>query len=62
MVVFSTVMSDLARQVDAMMRSLGFRPRVYRVRQSAVKNTFKYHVRLSRQVRVFLELVQPLKA
>jgi hypothetical protein len=62
MVVFSTVMADLARQVAAMMRSLGFRPRLYRICQCPGKAGFKYHVRLSRDVRAFLELVQPLKA
>jgi LAGLIDADG DNA endonuclease family protein len=61
MVIFSTVMPGLARQVDAMMRSLGFRPRSYRVRQRPGQDTFKYQVRLSRQVRAFLDLVQPLK-
>jgi LAGLIDADG-like domain len=62
MVVFSTVMPALAQQVDAMIRSLGFRPRLYRIRQSPGKDALKYPVRLSRQVRAFLDLVQPLKA
>jgi LAGLIDADG-like domain len=61
MVAFSTVIAGLAQQVDVMMRDLGFRPRVYRVRQSAGKTSFKYHVRLSRDVPAFLLLVQPLK-
>lgn len=62
MVIFSTVMPGLAQQVDAMMQSLGFRPRVYRIRQCPQKASFKYHVRLSRDVRAFLDWVQPLKA
>jgi hypothetical protein len=62
MVVFSTVLSGLAQQVEAMMRSLGFRPHLYRIRQCPGKDRFKYHVRLSRQVRAFLDVVQPLKA
>lgn len=61
MVIFSTVMAGLARQVEGMMRSLGFRARLYRVRQCPGKDTFKYHVRLSRQVSAFLDVVQPLK-
>lgn len=38
---------------------LGFHPRLYRVRQSPEGDTLKYHVRLSRQVRAFLDLVAP---
>lgn len=62
MVSFSTVMPGLAQQVDAMVRSLGFQSRLDRIRQAPEKDAFKYHVRLSRQVRAFLDLVQPLKA
>ena len=62
MVIFSTVMFGLAEQVAVMMRSLGFSPRLYRVRQCPGKDTFKYHMRLSRHVAAFLDLVQPLKA
>jgi len=61
MVAFSTVMHGLALQVEAMMRGLGFCPRLYRVRQCPRKDAFKYHVRLSRQVRAFLDVVEPLK-
>ena len=61
MVLFSTVIAHLAEQVDLMMQNLGFRPRLYRIRQAAGKTSFKYHVRLSRDVPAFLELVQPLK-
>jgi hypothetical protein len=61
MVGFSTVIADLAQQVALVMENLGFRPRVYRVLQSAGKTSFKYHVRLSRDVPPFLQLVQPLK-
>lgn len=62
MVMFSTVMPGLADQVDAMIRAFGFRPHLYRVRQAPGKDTFKYQVRLSRDVRAFLELVAPVKA
>lgn len=61
MVGFSTVIPHLGQQVDLMIRNLGFRPHVYRVRQAIGKTTFKYHVRLSRDVSAFLRLVQPLK-
>lgn len=62
MVGFSTVMPALAQQVETMMRSLGFRPRLYRILQDRGKESFKYHVRLSRDVRAFLDLVRPSKA
>jgi hypothetical protein len=61
MVGFSTVISDLAQQVDFMLRELGFRPNLYKIPQAAAKTSFKYQVRLSRDVPAFLQLVQPLK-
>jgi hypothetical protein len=61
MVGFSSVIAGLAQQVHLMTRNLGFRPRLYRVRQSPEKLSFKYHVRLSRDVPAFVQLVQPLK-
>jgi len=61
MVGFSTVIDGLAKQVDHMMRSLGFGPHLYRVRQEPGAASFKYQVRLSRKVDEFLLLVQPTK-
>jgi hypothetical protein len=61
MVIFSTVIEGLAKQVEFMMQRLSFRPRVYEVPQTAEKDSVKYHVRLSRDVPAFLQLVQPLK-
>jgi LAGLIDADG-like domain len=61
MVIFSTVIPQLAQQVDAMMRDLGFAPRLYRGRRSPRNPSFKYQVRLSREVPAFLKLVQPAK-
>ena len=61
MVIFSTVIAELAQQVDVMIRKLGFRPHLYKVRQERDKVAFKYQVRLSRDVAAFLRLVQPLK-
>jgi len=42
--------------------ALGFGPRLYRIPQSPQRVSFKYHVRLSRDVPAFVRLVQPLKA
>ena len=39
MVIFSTVIAELAQQVELMMRSLGFRPHVYKVRQDPSQGT-----------------------
>jgi hypothetical protein len=36
-------------------------PRLYKIRQSPAGSSFKYHVRLSRDVLPFLRLVKPLK-
>jgi hypothetical protein len=62
MVIFSTVISELAEQVQAMMQALGFSPRLYRVRQCIGADALKFHVRLSRDVPGFLGLVKPQKA
>jgi hypothetical protein len=61
MVIFSTVIEGLAKQVSSMMERLSFRPRMYSVPQAAGTTSLKYQVRLSRDVPAFLELVQPLK-
>jgi DNA-binding transcriptional regulator WhiA len=60
MVIFSTVMPELATQVDQMIRKLGFRCRLYRTRRA--DSSYKYQVRLSRDVLSFLEVVRPMKA
>ena len=62
MVIFSTIIPKLAEQVEAMMRGLGFGPRLYRTRQCTTKASLKYQVRLSKDVAAFLALVNPLKA
>ena len=62
MVIFSTVMPDLAKQVDQMIQDLGFRCHLYPVRHPSGQSPYKYHVRLSRDVASFLALVRPLKA
>jgi hypothetical protein len=61
MVIFSTVMLELGKQVEQMIRDLGFSCRFYAVRRSGEQSPYKYQVRLSRDVVGFLDLVQPLK-
>jgi LAGLIDADG-like domain len=61
MVIFSTVISRLAQQVEGMMRDLGFRPHLCRTRQDRTSVSVKYQVRLSQDVLAFLTLVNPLK-
>jgi hypothetical protein len=62
MVIFSTAMPDLAKQVDQMIRDLGFRCRLYATRRSSERTPHKYQVRLSRDVSTFLDVVRPVKA
>jgi hypothetical protein len=56
-----SVIAGLAEQVEFMIRNLGFQPRLYKVPQTPASTSFKYQVRLSRDVAAFLQLVQPLK-
>jgi hypothetical protein len=62
MVIFSTVIPMLAAQVEAMMQRLGYRPHSYKIPQRPTPGSFKYQVRLSRNVSAFLALVGPSKA
>ena len=63
MVVFTNTVKDLALQVHALMELLGFKPRTYHlVPKSKFKVKRIYHVRLSKNVQEFLNIVQPLKA
>jgi hypothetical protein len=62
MVMFSTVVPGLARQVFAMIEALEFAPHIYGIRDRASGRVIKYQVRLSRNVRPFLDLVKPVKA
>jgi hypothetical protein len=61
MVIFSTAIPDLAKQVDQMIRDLGFRCRLYATRRSSEGPPYKYQVRLSREVSRFLDVVRPVK-
>ena len=63
MVMFTNIVRDLSLQVFEMMIWLGFQPRIYKIRPKSNFNSQPvYHVRLSKQVNQFLNLVQPLKA
>jgi hypothetical protein len=62
MVIFSTVIPNLAQQVELMMRELRFCPHLYTTRQSPKRACLKYQVRLSKDVLAFLALVNLLKA
>jgi hypothetical protein len=62
MVIFSTVILELGRQIDQMIRDLGFGCRFYATRRPLEESPYKYQVRLSRDVVSFLDLVGPLKA
>lgn len=62
MVIFSTVIPNLAHQVELLMRDLRFRPHLYTTRQSPTRACLKYQVRLSKDVLALLALVNPLKA
>ena len=62
MVIFSTIIPVLANQVHSMMCALGYFPRLYDVRAGSSDASRKFQVRLSKDVRDFLGLVQPLKS
>ena len=62
MVMYSTVIPTLAEQVHEIVRGLGFVPHMYKIQQRPANWLPKYQLRLSRNVRAFLELVSPLKA
>jgi hypothetical protein len=68
MVMFVSVIPRLAEDVQRLITFLGFASRIYRLDKSrlATRKMFNiqhlYHVRLSKDVHRFLELVQPLKA
>ncbi len=63
MVMFTNVVKDLAMDVFEMMQWLGYKPKVYSMLPKSEFNRQRfYHVRLSRQVQDFLNLIQPVKA
>jgi hypothetical protein len=66
MVIFTTIISDLAKDFYEMVVSLGFNPHLYKIkRQKSLYNLNQqilFHVRLSKNVSAFLNLVKPEKA
>lgn len=60
MVMFSTIIPELAEDVKKSIVSLGFNPRKYRIPKKSGA-PFKYQIRLSKDVQKFLDLVQPDK-
>jgi hypothetical protein len=63
MVMFVNIVRGLAYDVETMMKWLGFKPRMYNFIPNSKFNSQRiYHVRLSKNVQEFLNLVQPLKA
>ena len=61
MVIFSTIIPQLADDVNDMISSFGLNPHKYRIPQKHGM-PFKYQVRLSKDVQRFLELVKPDKS
>ncbi|HZZ99365.1 MAG TPA: hypothetical protein VFK07_01505, partial [Candidatus Paceibacterota bacterium] len=60
MVIFSSILEQLSNEVFEMIQSLGFKPKIYKVKQK-FGTPFKYHVRLSKDVQKFIDLVRPEK-
>ncbi|MBI2048038.1 MAG: hypothetical protein HYT27_02770, partial [Parcubacteria group bacterium] len=60
MVIFSTIIPKLAKNIKDIMFSLGFRPMFYKIKQNKTisGSRFKYQVRLSRNVEEFLDLIK----
>jgi hypothetical protein len=62
MIMFTSIIGDLAENFDYMMRSLGFSSKMYKISKLSNPNAQTiYHVRLSKNVKLFLDLVQPQK-
>ncbi|MDP3697316.1 MAG: LAGLIDADG family homing endonuclease [Candidatus Taylorbacteria bacterium] len=68
MMIFTTIIPKLAEEVYEIIYSLGFHPHIYKIkikRQSNPHNYNRqilYHIRLSKNVQKFLDLVQPNKS
>ena len=65
MVMFTTIISDLAKDACEMIQMLGFNLRLYKIERKTNPYNFNQkiicHVRLSKNVQEFLDLVQPIK-
>ena len=67
MMMFSTIIPKLAKDVHKMIISLGFNPHLYKIgRRKNIKYNFNqkpiYRIRLSKNVSNFLEIVKPKKS
>ena len=65
MVMFTTIIRNLALEVLELINSLGFGAKFYKVNQKSNKYKYNrqnlYHVRLSKNVQKFIDLVKPEK-
>ena len=59
MIIFTTIIPNLANDFYQMIISLGFTPHIYKINQKNKQNL--YHIRLSKNVNEFLDLVKPEK-
>ena len=65
MVIFTTIIPRLAESVQEIITSLGFKPHFYKLNpnpKSKFKSQVFYHIRLSKDVQKFLNLVKPDKS
>src|SRR3989344_5026532 len=65
MMMFTSIIKKLAEEVKDLIEVLGFKAKLYTIKPSAnspFNQQILYHVRLSRDVQKFLDLVQPDKS
>lgn len=66
MLMFVTIIEPLAKEVQQLITSLGFKPRLYKILPKKDKYNYNrqilYHVRLSKDVQRFLNLIKPDKS
>lgn len=63
MIMFTSANPDLAKEFYEMLRSLSFKPYLYKIKRKSEANKKNiYHVRLSKNVSEFLDLVKPEKS
>ena len=61
MVIFSTIIQNLAEDVFELIHSLGLKCQLYKVPENGTLG-YKYQIRLSKDVQKFLDLVKPNKS
>jgi|SRR3989344_611709 len=66
MMIFTSIIPELANDFQGMMNSLGFKSHLYKIDKSKLISKFHqqtlYHIRLSKSVSEFLALIKPEKA